>query len=148
MREHGGANEARRETAALQRKLEQPVLYACGVERLGVQGDGERALREPWRRRPRVSVWDLSGLGVVPVIIAGVATWGTIAYLTAAIGGFRDIAGNSNRWLSALYGLACLGVAAPVSVFVVLWLRRPARPSEVWPKLSKWFSRRIDPPSA
>jgi hypothetical protein len=109
-----------------------------------VGGRSAPPAKEPWRRRPRPSAWDLSSFGGWPVIIAGVAIWGTVAYFAAAIGGFTDIAGNRNRWLSALYGLGCLAVAVPVSAYVVLWLKRPARPSESWPRLSKWFGRRVD----
>ena len=104
----------------------------------------ERPKREPWRRRPRTSAWDLSRLAAFPVIIAGTAIWGTVEYFAAAIGGYTDVAGNSNRWLSALYGLVCLIVAVALSVYIVLWLRRPARPSELWPSLSKRLSRRVD----
>ena len=77
------------------------------------------------------------------MILAGAAIWNTVGYFAAAIGGFA-YAGTSNRWLSALYGLGCLAVAAPVSVYIVLWLKRPARPSEDWHRLSRSFSRHVD----
>jgi hypothetical protein len=105
-------------------------------------GQAGRPPREPWRTRPRVSAWDLSRLAVLPVIIAGVAIWSTVAYFAAAVFGFTDIAGKHNRWLSLLYGFAPLVVALPVSTYIVLWLKRPARPSEM-PRLSKWFSWRV-----
>ena len=83
-------------------------------------------------------------MAVLPVIVAGVALWGAVAYLAAAVGGFTDIAGNHNRLVSALGGLACLAVAAPVTTYIALWLRRPARPSQLWPGLSRRVSRHGD----
>ena len=97
-----------------------------------------------WRSRPRVSAWDLPRTAALPVIVVGCATWGAVAYLAAAIAGSTDPAGNHNRWLSALYGLGCVAVAVPVTTYIVLWLSRPARPSELWPGLSKRFSGRSD----
>ena len=75
------------------------------------------------------------------MIFAGASIWGAVAYFAAAIGGFTDIAGNRKRLLSTLCGLACLAVAIPVSTYIVLWLKRPARPSVSWPRLSRRFER-------
>jgi hypothetical protein len=109
---------------------------------VGVGAHSREGSEGPWRKRARESVWDLSGLAVLPVIVAAGGFWSAVDYFAAAISGHADIAGNSNRWLSTLYGFACLVVAATTDTYIVVWLGRPARPSVLWPRLSKWFSGR------
>jgi hypothetical protein len=65
-----------------------------------------------------------------PPLCAVISTSAGIAYYAAAIGGFTDLAGNTNRWLSVLYGTACLTVGVPTCIFVLLWLMRPTSRSE------------------
>lgn len=83
-----------------------------------------------WRSSPRPSVWDTSRLVAFPPITAAFATWGSFEYFAAAIGGGVDPAGNHNRWMSALVGLLSLVVAVVTTSYILLWLRRPARPRE------------------